>query len=122
MTDDELKGMFEVLRHENATMREEGTAAHAETRRQFGVAVEHIDKRLDLLAETVQLVNDELQRTRTGLDEKIDRTATETQSMIKFSHKELDRRLTALEEGQRALEETVAELQARLQRIESAPQ
>jgi hypothetical protein len=91
MTDDELKRLFEGLRRENATMREEGAAAHAETRRHFGVAIEHIDKRLDLLAETVQFVTTELQRTRTSLDEKIDRTAGETQSMIKFSHKDLDR-------------------------------
>ncbi|MEA2464846.1 MAG: hypothetical protein QOJ98_2593, partial [Acidobacteriota bacterium] len=33
--------------------------------------------------------------------------------------KELDRRLTTLEEGQRALEETVAHLQTRLDRVES---
>lgn len=91
MTDDEIKGLFESLRSENAAaraetrrefaaireesaaahaetraaMREEGAAAHAETRRHFGVAIEHIDKRLDLLAETVQFVTTELQRTRT---------------------------------------------------------
>ena len=85
----------------------------------FDVAVEHIEKRFDFLAETVQHVNEELHRTRTSLDEKIERSAAETQSMIKFSHKELDRRVMALEEGQRGLEETVANLQVRLQRIES---
>lgn len=39
--------------------------------------------------------------------------------MIKFSHRELDRRITALEEGQRTLEETVTDLRTRLQRIDS---
>jgi prefoldin subunit 5 len=119
MTDEEFKGLFEALRRENATMREESISAHGETRRHFDVAVEHIEKRFDFLAETVQHLNDELQRTGTSLDEKIERSAAETQSMIKFSHKELDRRVMALEEGQRGLEETVANLQVRLQRIES---
>jgi len=47
--------------------------------------------------------------------------------MIKFSHAELDRRLRSVEQGQstledsqRSLESTVAEIQARLERIESS--
>jgi chaperonin cofactor prefoldin len=112
MTDDELKDLIQALRRES-------TAAHGETRRHFDVSVERLEKRFDFLAETVQHVSEELQRTRAGLHEKLEQTAAETQTMIKFSHKELDRRVAALEDSQRALEETVADLRSRLERIES---
>jgi SMC interacting uncharacterized protein involved in chromosome segregation len=132
--DDDVKRLLEEMREENAKAHQEtrrhfdvaverietrSAESHEETRRHFDVAVERIETRFDLLAETVQHVNEELQRTRVGLNEKIEQSAAETQAMIKFSHKELDRRVTSLEEGQRALEETVADLQTRLQRIES---
>ncbi|MGZ5443137.1 MAG: hypothetical protein ACXW5U_14100 [Thermoanaerobaculia bacterium] len=111
--------MDEDLKHLLGAMREENATAHDETRRHFDVAVERIETRFDFLAEMVQQVSEELQRTRVSLDGRIDQSAAETQAMIKFSHKELDRRVTSLEEGQRALEETVEDLKTRLQRIES---
>ena len=125
--DEELKRLLETMREETrrhfdvAVERLETRfdAKHDETRRHFDVTVERLETRFDLLAETVQHVNEELQRTHVSLNEKIEQTAAETQAMIKFSHKELDRRVTSLEEGQRALEGTVADLQTRLQRIES---
>jgi len=40
--------------------------------------------------------------------------------MIKFSHAELDRRVRTLEQNQRALEETVADLQSRVERLETS--
>jgi hypothetical protein len=46
------------------------------------------------------------------LDEKIDRGFAETQAMIKFSHAELDRRLLKLEHA-------FADLQARVERLET---
>ncbi|HYK03682.1 MAG TPA: hypothetical protein VE974_18130 [Thermoanaerobaculia bacterium] len=103
--DDELKRLLESIRQETA-------AEHQETRRHFDIAVERIEHRFELLAETVQHLSEETLRTCASLDEKIERSAAETQAMIKFSHKDLDRRLTALEE-------TVAHLQTRLDRIES---
>jgi chaperonin cofactor prefoldin len=117
--DGDLKHLLEAMREENAAARQENATAHDETRRHFDVMVERIETRFDFLAETVQHVSEELQRTRVSLDGKIDLSAAETQAMIKFSHRELDRRVTSLEEGHRALEETVADLQSRLQRVES---
>ena len=90
--DDDLKRLVEAMRQENA-------AARQETRRHFDVVLERIETRFDFLAETVQHVSEELQRTRVSLDEKIEQSAAETQAMTKFSHKELDRRVTSLEEG-----------------------
>lgn len=113
MTDEELKGLFAALQRENAGMREENAAAHADTRRHFEVLTEGTRKDIQLVAESVGLLSDKLDRTATRLDEKIDRTAAETQAMIKFSHVEIDRRM-------RSLEDAVADLQSRVERLEGS--
>ncbi|HUP64046.1 MAG TPA: hypothetical protein VM557_02045 [Thermoanaerobaculia bacterium] len=40
--------------------------------------------------------------------------------MIRFSHAELDRRVRAIEESHRSLEDAVSDLQARVERLESS--
>ena len=62
--DDDLKQLLEAMRQENAS-------THQETRRHFDVAVERIETRFDFLAEAVQHVSEELQRTRMSLDGEI---------------------------------------------------
>ena len=108
MTDDDLRRFFDSMRQENA-------AAHSETRRQFEVLTEGMRKDIQLVAESVVLLGDKLDRTGTSLDQKIDRTAAETQAMIKFSHVEIDRRM-------RSLEDAVADLQSRVERLEGSTQ
>ena len=79
MTDEDLKAFFEALQRENAGMREENAAAHAETRRHFDAAVtetrRHFDvvteatrKDVQIVAESVALLSDKLERTATSLD------------------------------------------------------
>ena len=142
MTDDELKGLFAALQRENAGMREENAAAHAATRRQvelaatdtrrqvelaatetrrqvelaatdtrrhFDVVTEGTRTEIQLVAQSVLHLNGRLART----DEKIELSAAETQAMIKFSHVEIDRRV-------RSLEEAVADLQTRVERLEGS--
>ena len=46
-------------------------------------------------------------------------SAADTQAMIKFSPAELDRRIHAVEEKARTLEESVHRLQARMDRLEA---
>jgi hypothetical protein len=113
MTDDDLKGLFATLQRENAGMREENAAAHADTRRHFEVLAEGTRKDIQLVAESVVLLSENLARTAKSLDEKIERTASETQAMIKFSHVEIDRRM-------RTLEDAVADLQTRVERLEGS--
>lgn len=113
MTDEDLKALFAALQRENAGMREENAAAHAETRRHFEVLTEGTRKDIQIVAESVALLSDKLERTAISLDEKIERTAAETQAMIKFSHAEIDRRV-------RSLEDAVADLQARVERLEGS--
>lgn len=127
MADDELKRLF-------GSMREENAAAHVETRRQFDesvsrlsaenrhhfdVATEATKREIQLVAEAVGHVSEGLERTRVALEEEFERTARDTQAMIKFSHAELDRRVSALEQRQRTLEESSSDLEARVQRLES---
>ena len=113
MTDDDLKGLFTALQREVAGMREENSAAHADTRRHFEVLTEATRNDIQLVAESVVILSDKLDRTATNLDAKIDRTAAETQAMIKFSHVEIDRRM-------RSLEDAVADLQTRVERLEGS--
>lgn len=75
MTDDDFKRLF-------GTMRQESAAAHSETRRHFEVLAEGMRKDTQLVAESVLQLSERSSRT----DEKIERTAAETQAMIKFSH------------------------------------
>lgn len=98
MTDDELK--LEALSEENvamrdeyAAMRQENAAAHAETRHLIVVAMEATNQKLQLLVESIAHTREEFARTGARLGETIERTAAETQAMIRFSHAELDRRI-----------------------------
>jgi uncharacterized small protein (DUF1192 family) len=121
VTDDELKKLFDSLQQNlhneiqqgNAELRKEIQQGDVETRRQFGVALEATDHKIQLVAEGVALTREELARVEARLDAKIEHTAAETQAMFKFSHAELDRRM-------RTLETNFADLQARVERLESS--
>jgi hypothetical protein len=106
MSDDELKRLLQ----ENT----------AEIRRHFDVALEANRHEIRLIAEKVTRLDEKLDQTSAHLERKIEQTAAETQAMIKFSHAELDRRVRALEESQRTLEDSVSDLQARVERIEGS--
>jgi SMC interacting uncharacterized protein involved in chromosome segregation len=102
MTDEELKGLFENLR------------------RHVDVVAEQTRSDVRLVAETVALVKESVDRSTAGLDESIGRSASETQAMIKFSHVEIDRRVRTLEESHRSLEDALAELRSRVDRLENS--
>jgi predicted nucleic acid-binding Zn-ribbon protein len=135
MTDDELKGLFDALRQENVASREENAAAHAGTRRQFAevaariatenqhffaAGAEALRHEIQLIAESVTGTREALNREAAGIREEVRRTATETQAMIKFSHAELDRRISSLERTQNRLEDALTELQTRVERLEGS--
>jgi hypothetical protein len=128
MTDDELKSLFDALRQENATGQAEtrhdfhqtANQLSEETRRHFEVFSERLEKRFDLLAESVRAIDEKVDRRVGAVELAIGNSAAETQAMIKFSHAELDRRLRAVEEKERSVDETLADIQARLERLESS--
>ena len=91
----------------------ENTAS--EMRRHFDTVAERLESKIATVAEGVISTNERLDR----FEERIDRFETkvlgefnEVQSMIRFSHHDLDRRM-------RLLEETVSDLQVRVERLES---
>ncbi len=131
MTDDELKALFEASRAETRQLVEEARQLVEETRLQLGGAIDDSRRHFDVTAEglrhEIRLVAEKV----TGVDERLSREAADirgemrqgfadTQAMIKFSHAELDRRVTSLEDSRRAVEETVADLQARVERLEGS--
>ncbi len=121
MTDDELKRLLEANAAETRQHFEETADRLAEeNRRYFDIAMESNKHEIRLVAEKVIRLDEKLDQKTATLEQKIEQTAAETQAMIKFSHAELDRRMRALEESQRTLEESVSDLQARVERIEGS--
>ena len=98
MTDEELKRLLD--------------GAVGEMRRHFDVSLERVRDEGRLVAEGLTAVGQKLDRTGSDMREEMRRGFAETQSMIKFSHVELDRRVQKLEEN-------LAELQTRVERLES---
>jgi len=116
-------------------LRNENTAAHLETRRHFDetakrlsaenrqyfeVATEAFQSQVQLIAEKVLGLSDELRREAADIRLEMRTGFADTQAMIKFSHAELDRRVSALENREQAVERTLAEVQARLDRLEAS--
>lgn len=116
---------------EPQTMRQENSTAHEQTRQRFDAAVEvvrwhfdvtaeRLEARFGTLAEVVGAIDAKFERRLDKVETTIERTAANTQAMIKFSHAELDLRLSALEQDHKSLEETVSEPRSRIERIESS--
>lgn len=76
----------------------------------------------DDLKRLLEQMREENAAARVALEDKIERTAADTQAMIKFSHAELDRRIHAMEERAQRLERAMADLEARIERLESPTQ
>ena len=95
MTDEELRSLFE------------------ETRRHFDVVAERLEGRIESVAEAVAVLDEKLEREAADIQAEMRTGFADTQAMIKFSHAELDRRL-------RTLEQVVADLQSRVERLESS--
>lgn len=81
-------------------------------KRHFDTVNEATRQEVRLVAEAVAHLDAKLDRSVDRLDKKIDQTAAETQAMIRFSHAELDRRITTVQHE-------VADLRIRVERLES---
>ena len=110
---DDWKAILEAVRQQDVE-------AHAETRRLFQTTAESLRHEIRVVAEGVTQTREDVTRETASIRDEVRRTAGETQAMIKFSHAELDRRMRALEETQRSLEDTIADLQVRVERLESS--
>ena len=99
MDDRELKKLFDDLR------------------RHFDVTREHATSEVQALSEAMATNFEEVRGDIKRLDLKLEKTALETQAMIKFSHRELDRRITTLEENHKAMEKAFSTLQTQVKRL-----
>lgn len=75
-------------------LRAEIRETAAESRRHLGVMVERLEARDELLAEGIASIDEKVDRLRGDMNAEF----AETRSMIKLSYRELDRRITTLEE------------------------
>jgi hypothetical protein len=99
MTDEDLRRLFE--------------GAVSEMRRHFDVSTEDVKREVRIVAEGLTRLDQKLDRTAVDIRGEMRSGFADTQAMIKFSHAELDRRL-------RSLEESVTDLQSRVERLESS--
>lgn len=121
MNDEELKRLLQANAAE--TRRQfEATAERltAENRHFFQISTEELKHEIGLIAENVTRVEEKLDREAADIRQEMRKGFAETQAMIKFSHAELDRRVHSLEENLRSLEDTVSDLQARVERLETS--
>jgi hypothetical protein len=77
------------------------------------VVTEGTRQEIRLVAKSVAGVNEKLDREAADIRDEIRRGFAETQAMIKFSHVGIDRRM-------RSLEDAVADLQSRVERLEGS--
>lgn len=81
---------------------------------------EELKSLFEALHEENAATRQEMREQTTAIRQELTEQTTSTrQAMIKFSHAELDRRMRTLEGTQRTLEEGLADLQARVDRLES---
>ncbi len=79
----------------------------------FHVISEDVISQVKQVAEGVVGVREELQKTRLDLKSEIQETRQEVLAAIKFSYAELDRRITALEQGFLELKQRVDKIEDR---------
>jgi len=93
---------------EDQTLRQLVEQLATETRRHFDVVADGLRKDVQLVAEGVSSLNDQVVRLRGDITGEF----SEVKSMIRLSYTELDRRL-------RTLEDTVLHLGERVNRLEA---
>jgi uncharacterized protein YceH (UPF0502 family) len=117
MAEDDLKrlleGQYAETRRHFDEVADRIEAQFADSRHLFKTTAEDLRKEIRLVAEGVVTTREALDREIAHVRHDIARTTAETQAMIRFSHAELDRRV-------RTLEETVADLQTRVERLEGS--
>lgn len=113
---DELAGRFDEKTNELAARFDAKTD---ELRRHFDVSVEESRNDIRQIAEGLVHLNEKLDRETGSIRDEMRRGFADTQAMIKFSHAELDRRVSTLEANQQTLERSVSDLRDRVERLES---
>jgi hypothetical protein len=101
---DEVKRLFDANADE---MKRHADAKADEVKRHFDATAEALRGDIRAIARLVIVLADRLDRTASDIREEMRSGFAETQAMIKFSHADLDRRLTSLEARVERLETIV---------------
>ncbi|HEU4889668.1 MAG TPA: hypothetical protein VFV49_17415 [Thermoanaerobaculia bacterium] len=117
MTDEEMKRFLEATRQH---FDETADRLTSENRHFFEISTEATRHEIGLIAEKVTWLDEKFDRHAAESEDRMQRGFADTQAMIKFSHAELDRRVRALEQTQRTLEESMTDLLARVERLEGS--
>jgi hypothetical protein len=80
-----------------AETRKHFDATVADIHHKFEIKTEHLDAKIQLVVETVALLDEKVDREAASIRDEMRRGFADTQAMIKFSHAELDRRIQRLE-------------------------
>jgi hypothetical protein len=80
-----------------------------EIKRHTGVLIEGLESRISQIAEGQVLLDEKVERRFDGVETRLTQGFGET--MIKFSHTDLDRRIRVLEDGFSSLESRVRRLE-----------
>ncbi|HEX9982662.1 MAG TPA: hypothetical protein VGF69_05335 [Thermoanaerobaculia bacterium] len=86
------------------SLREHVDVSVAEARRHAEILYESLRHEVQLVAEKIVMVDEKLDREAADIRAEMRDGFTQTQAMIGYSHGELDRRVTALEKGHRAVD------------------
>jgi hypothetical protein len=101
---DDIKSHFDAKADD---MKRHADAKADEVKRHFDATAEALRGDIRVIADSVVAVADRLDRTAMDIREEMRSGFAETQAMIKFSHADLDRRLTSLETRVERLETIV---------------
>lgn len=89
----EMHGGFAAMRQamnqEFAAVRQENAAAHAETRHEFHIAVERMDRGFDLLGEGILNIDQKLDREAADIRGEMRRGFADTHDLIRFTWSQL---------------------------------
>ncbi len=96
-TGEGLRELREQTGQDLRSLREEVCTWIDDTRRHFEILVEDVRGDVRLVAEGVATVNERLDRVEARLEDKMDKGFAETHALIRFSYRDLDRRVSTLE-------------------------
>jgi len=85
----ELTAMRQEMKQEFAAVRQENAAAHVETRHEFNIVVERMDRGFDLLAEGTLNIDQKLDREASDIRGEMRRGFADTHDLIRFTWSQL---------------------------------
>lgn len=81
----ELVAVRQEMKQEFVAVRQENAAAHAETRHEFNIVLERLDRGFGLLSEGIVNIDEKLDRETADIRGEMRRGFADTHELIKFT-------------------------------------